>query len=381
LALYLHFPFCVRKCAYCDFASQPLEAAGGLPVARRYLDALAIETDLRAMSEEFYRAPVETAYIGGGTPTVLPSDWIGEVMTRLLRRFPLDPEAEITIEANPGTVDEAKLSSLLAAGINRLSLGVQSFADPVLGRLGRIHSAAEARQALAAARRAGFSSVSLDLIYGIPLQTLDEWSDSITAALEARPDHLSLYALTLEPGTPMEAAVACAELPAPDDDLTADMYALAEEALGRAGFEHYEISNYALPGRQCRHNRIYWDNGEYLGLGLSSWSYRRGIRWNNSPDLGVYCDWLERGRLPVLRAEALSARARVGEALMLGLRRAEGVSEGVIADRCGLAPREVFGDEIGRLCEQGLLIAEEGRLRLPRDMWLLSNEVLSQFVI
>ena len=380
IGLYLHVPFCARKCAYCDFASEGLEEAGGLSVARRYLNALAVEIDVRAASEEFDGAPVESVYLGGGTPTVLPPEWMAEVLDRLRRRFPFEEGAEVTIEANPGTVDEAKIAALLSAGVNRLSLGVQSFSDAVLHTLGRIHTAAEAQEAIASARGAGCANLSLDLMYGVPRQSLEEWRESLAVAVEAGPEHLSLYALTVEEGTVLQAQIGSGELPPPDEDLAADMYAAAEQVLGEAGFEHYEISNFARPGLECRHNRRYWADDEYLGLGASAHSFRGGVRWNNTGDMGVYTEWLERGRLPVIRAEALSARERVGEMLMLGLRVAEGVSDEEIVQRCGLAPAEVFGEEIHRLCGEGLLIAEGGRLRIPREKWLLSNEALTEFV-
>jgi len=381
IALYLHIPFCARKCAYCDFASEALEEAGGLSAARRYVDALAVEIDRRAVSEEFDGARLESVYLGGGTPTILPPEWMAEVLGRLRSRFAFEDGAEVTIEANPGTVDQAKIAALLAAGVNRFSLGVQSFSDETLRTLGRIHTAAEAQEAIASARRAGCANISLDLMYGVPRQSLEEWRRSLAAAVECGVAHISAYALTVEEGTALQAQIESGELPAADDDLAADMYSAAEQILGEAGFEHYEISNFARPGLECRHNRRYWADDEYLGLGASAHSFRGGVRWNNTADLRVYTEWLERGRLPVVRAEALSARERVGEMLMLGLRRAEGVSEEEIEGRCGSAPQEVFEEEIRGLCGDGLLIAEGGRLWIPREKWLLSNEVLAEFVV
>jgi oxygen-independent coproporphyrinogen-3 oxidase len=381
LGLYLHFPFCLSKCAYCDFASSPLDAAGGLPLARRYVNALAVELDLRAATEEFFGATVDTIFLGGGTPTVLPVEWLTEVLARVKLRLRVPDDAEITVEANPGTVDEAKLSALRTAGCGRLSLGVQSFSDDSLALLGRAHTAAEAKEAIAATRAAGFDNLNLDLIYGLPGQAVEEWRGDVEEALEFGPEHISAYGLSLEPGTRLEQAVDSGRLPEPMDDSYAEMYHLAEEAFTAAGYEHYEISNYARPGRECRHNRKYWSGDEYLGLGSSAHSHRRGRRWNNSPASLVYCEWLERGRLPVARAEALSARARVGELLMLGLRCAEGVSEDDVTTRAGLRPSEVFGEEIARLCERGMLVAADGRLRMPREKWLVSNEALAEFVL
>ncbi|MFB3883553.1 MAG: radical SAM family heme chaperone HemW [Armatimonadota bacterium] len=379
-SLYCHLPFCLRKCSYCDFASLPLDEAGGLPAARRYMDAVAIELDRRALSEEFLGCEVDTVYIGGGTPTALPPEWLADLLARLRLRFAFAPDAETTIEANPGTVDEAKFRALLAAGVNRISLGVQSFADPVLQTLGRIHTATEAKEAIAAARAAGCANLSLDLMYGIPNQSLGDWRSTLETAVEAQPDHISVYALSVEPDTPLCAAIASSALPPPDDDLAADMYQLARQTLGKAGFDHYELSNFAQPDKQCRHNRSYWAYDEYLGLGAAAHSFRRGIRWNNLPDPAVYTEWIEAGRLPVERAEALSAREAAGEMLMLGLRRAEGISEREVRKRTGVSVRKTFEAEIARLAEDGLLVVERGRLRIPSDAWLVSNEVLSTFV-
>jgi len=381
IGVYVHIPFCVRKCAYCDFASEGLDESGGLSVARRYVDALGIETDMRAMSAEFHGAPVETIYFGGGTPTILPAEWVAEVLGRLRNRFAVDDGAEVTIEANPGTVDEGEIAALLAAGVNRLSLGVQSFSDETLRTLGRVHTAEDAREAIAAARRAGCVNISLDLMYGVPGQSLDEWRESLAAAVGCGVEHVSAYALAVESGTALEARIGRGELVPPDDDLAADMYGAARDILGEAGFEHYEISNFARPGLACRHTRRYWADDEYLGLGASAHSFRGGVRWNNTADLRVYTEWLERGRLPVVRAEALSVRGRVGEMLMVGLRRAEGVSEEEVRRRCGVGPWEVFEEGIRRLCGEGLLIAESGRLWIPRERWMVSNEVLMEFVV
>jgi len=379
--LYLHLPFCLSKCAYCDFDSLPLEAAGGLDAALRYLDAINIELDLRAASSEFHDAPVATIFLGGGTPTILPPERLAALLARIRARFPIAPDAEITVEANPGTVDQAKITALLEAGVNRFSLGVQSFNDSVIRTLGRAHTAAQAAQAIADLRAAGCANLNLDLIYCIPHQSLADWQDTLRQALAAQPEHISAYGLSVEEGTPLAADIASGRLPDPDEELYAEMYDTAAETLLAAGYQHYEISNFARPGLHCLHNRRYWANAEYLGLGASAHSYRCGLRWNNLQDPAIYTEWLSRGILPVARAEALSAERRLGETLMLGLRCAEGVVEEQVAADCGLAPREVFEKEIQLLCDQGLLIAENGALRIPREKWLISNEALAHFVV
>ena len=379
--LYIHLPFCLSKCAYCDFDSLPLEAAGGIEAALRYLDAINIELDLRAASSKFHRGPVATIYLGGGTPTILPPERLAALLARLRARFPLAPEAEITIEANPGTVDQAKITALLEAGVNRFSLGVQSFNDAVLRTLGRAHTAAEAVQAIADLRAAGCANLNLDLIYGNPNQSLADWQDTLQQALAAQPEHISAYGLSVEEGTPLAADIESGRLPDPDEELYTEMYATTAETLLAAGYHHYAISNFSRPGFHCLHNRRYWANAEYLGLGASAHSYRCGVRWNNLQHSAIYTEWLSRGILPVARAEALSAERRLGETLMLGLRCVEGVVEEQVAADCGLAPREVFGKEIQLLCDEGLLIAEDGALRIPREKWLISNEALSHFVV
>jgi oxygen-independent coproporphyrinogen-3 oxidase len=381
IGVYVHIPFCLQKCSYCDFASEPLKEAGGREAARRYQDALAVEMDLRAASAEFSGSSIDTLYIGGGTPTILPSEWIAAVVERIAARFSLKPELEVTIEANPGTASEEGLAALVAAGVNRVSLGVQSFSDGLLQTLGRAHSVADAERAITAVRSAGCANLNLDLIYGMPGQSLEEWSATVEACVKARPQHIAAYALSVEPSTPLAQGIEAGVLPPPDEDLAADMYLLAAEVLAAARYHHYEISNFALPGCESEHNRRYWANAEYLGLGASAHSYRGAVRWNNLRRSGVYTEWLERGLLPAAEAEALSARRRVGETLMLGLRRAEGVLEDDIATRCGLAPQEVFSEEIRRLCDRGLLVMDGGALRIPRDKWLLSDEALALFAL
>ena len=380
LGVYVHFPFCLAKCAYCDFASYPLATQGGLEGARGYLEALFVEIDRRAASDEFAGAVVDTIYLGGGTPTVLPAAWLEETLTRLRARFAVSPEAEVTVEANPGTVDAAKLQALRAAGVNRLSLGVQSFSDDALRRLGRVHTAEEAKQELLAARAAGFDNLGLDLIYAQPGQTLAEWQTDVEEALSFAPEHLSAYGLTLEEGTALTQSVASGVLPEPKEARYNSMYRWTERRLRAAGYRHYEISNYARPGRESQHNRRYWQGDEYLGLGSSAHSYRGGIRWNNWPEPDVYRASLLRGLLPVAGAETLSARERVGEMLMLGLRGVEGVSAQAIEARTGLRPEAVFGAEFAALQERGLLIVSRGRIRIPRRKWLLSDEALLAFV-
>jgi len=366
--LYLHIPFCWRKCPYCDFVSVPLagqDAAG-------YLQALEAEMALRAPE-----APtLASVYVGGGTPTVLPGGMLPGVLTAVRQHFRLAPEAEVTVEANPGTISRRGLEALRKAGANRLSLGVQSFQDATLRTLGRVHNAAAGLAAAAAARQAGFANLSLDLIFGTPGEGEQEWRRTLEAALGLRPEHISAYGLSYEPGTPFHAACGRGELQPAGEELEVRLYQAAGELLEAAGYRHYEISNYALPGRESRHNLNYWRGGDYLGLGMAAHSYLGGIRWGNVTTLAEYRARLAAGAPPVRMAERLSCERRREEMLMTGLRLAEGVA----LDRlpCGLEQdlAEVYGKRIDELAQAGLLERPAGSIRLSPRGQLVADHVI-----
>ena len=281
--LYVHIPFCVARCRYCDFCS----LAGSQALYAPYLDALL--NQISRAGSEWSGPPFDTLYVGGGTPTVLSAQQLGSIVGACYQHLSLGDGAEITCEANPGTVTARSLAALRKAGIMRLSLGVQSLNDEVLATLGRIHDREAVIKTFAAARAAGFENINLDLIYGVPMQTLAVWSRTLGEALALNPEHLSLYALTLEPGTPMEDSVRRGALPEPDDDLVADMYALAQETLATYGYVQYEISNWARrspedaadrePLLSSRHNLHYWRNERYLGLGSAAYSFDGSRRY------------------------------------------------------------------------------------------------------
>jgi oxygen-independent coproporphyrinogen-3 oxidase len=365
--LYLHLPFCLRKCPYCDFSSVPLEGAQLAP----YLAALRGELALRR--DEC--PPLGSVYLGGGTPTALPPSALAALLAEVRRELAVREDAEVTVEANPGTVDEGGLAALRAAGANRLSLGVQSFDDRALAALGRIHDAAQAHQAVQAARRADFDNLNLDLIFAVPGQTEAEWEATLQAALEHAPEHLSVYGLTFEPGTPFHAALCRGELQPAAEETQARMFERARARLLAAGYRHYEISNYALPGRECRHNLNYWRGGEYLGLGASAHSFLGGVRWSNVRPPGEYVARLQAGAPPLAGAERLSRERRGEESLMVGLRLAEGVSLAGLEPGLGQDLAAVYGRRIRALAAQGLLEAEGGRIRLGERGWLLASYV------
>lgn len=363
-ALYIHLPFCRRKCGYCSFVS----CAGREGAIPAYLDALRREIAARADG-----STVPSVFFGGGTPSLLSASQVETVVTTVREHFDVQKDAEITLEANPGTVEERYLADLRRAGVNRLSLGVQRFDTAALKMLGRIHTVAEAREACAAARRAGFANVNLDLMYGLPGDDPASWRRSLEAAVELGPEHLSLYALTLEPETPLGLAAAAAEVPPLDPDLAADQYELAEDLLEAAGYTHYEISNWARPGRECRHNLVYWDNEPYLGFGAAAHSSENGRRYANTNDLDEYI--AASGVAPLSLDETLDGPTRRAETVILGLRQGGGIDLAALSRRLGVDVAAEYLARFAELAAAGLLERAGGRLRLTRRGRLLGNEV------
>ncbi len=384
VSLYIHIPFCKAKCTYCDFNSY----AGLEHLFESYVRALIEEMRLAGQSRRLRAA---TIYLGGGTPTVLPLALLRDIF-RACRRSFLAPEGiETTVEANPGTVDEDYLAGLLELGVNRLSLGVQSFDDGELRLLGRIHTSREAVEAYRWAREVGFANINLDLIYGLPAQTLDGWRSTLRRALSLRPEHLSLYCLTLEEHTPLAQQVAKGEIPAPDDDLAADMYILAEEMLAEAGYTHYEISNWAkqipmtndqIPKTACRHNLTYWRNRPYLGFGAGAHSYFGQRRWHNVLRPEEYIERLWQGESPVAESEEIDEATEMAETMILGLRLVnEGVNFEDFEGRFGRRLEEVYGEELRELKGLGLIEVNSEGVRLTARGRLLGNEVFERFLL
>lgn len=317
--LYVHVPFCLTRCGYCDF-----NAYAGLDhLASRYVDALRREADLLAPS--WSDVAVQTIFLGGGTPTTLPAPALAGLLAHLRERFVVAADAEITIEANPDTVDERSLAAIRAAGYNRLSMGVQSFDPAVLASLERVHGPASARRAVGAARAAGFDDLNLDLIYGAEGETDASWRATLEETLALGPDHVAAYALTVEAATPLGRAIASGARPAPDPDVQADRYELACELLGGAGMRHYEVSNWAVPGRESRHNLGYWRRTPCIALGAGAHGARDARRWWNVRPPQEYLDRVEGGVPPVGGEEVLDATDERFEEVFLRLRIREGV--------------------------------------------------------
>ena len=394
--LYIHIPFCLKKCVYCDFVSLP----GHRAWHAAYVQALCHEAERRA--GDWDQACFDSVFFGGGTPTVLPLGALISVLDTCRRHLHLVEGAEITLEANPGTVDTAALCALREAGANRLSLGMQSLHDDELSLLGRIHKASEAIRAYHMTREAGFTNVNLDLMFGLPGQRLERWRETLQQALGLKPEHLSLYALAVEPDTPLAVSVAAGRVPSPDDDLAAEMYALAETMLAEEGYVHYEISNWArmrapdttarrepalLPGTEeylayaCRHNLKYWRNERYLGLGLAAASYDGYGRGANTTDLASYVASLNSGEDPILGSmETCDEARRMDETMMLGIRLIAGISWESFRYRFGVDPRGVYNSQITELMGDGLLQADDLSLRLTPRGRLLGNRVFAAFL-
>lgn len=357
--LYVHVPFCLTRCGYCDFnAYAGLSYLGGA-----YADALQREARLHAPVWAGTR--FVSIFLGGGTPTTLPADTLADLLGRLRETFDVAPDAEVTVEANPDTVDERYLARLLEAGVTRLSMGVQSFDPEVLRSLQRAHSPDAARRAFGAARTAGFDDVNLDLIYGAHGEGAGSWDRTLDEAVALGPEHLSCYALTVESETPLGHAVRMGRTPPPDPDVQADRYEAACARLRAAGYRHYEVSNWARPGHECVHNLGYWEGRPYLGLGAGAHSFRHGRRWWNVRLPQRYLDAVAAGRAPVEGEERVGDREAALERLLLGARLARGVPT-------VLVPRAVAEEFLDR----GLATVAGGRFALTERGMFLENELV-----
>ena len=370
IQLYLHIPFCIRKCGYCDFLSGPADETA----QRAYTEALLREIRVLGQRTE---AAVSTIFIGGGTPSVLRADWMEEILDQLRASFRLLPEAEISMEANPGTVTPEKLKAYLRGGVNRISFGCQSADNEELWLLGRIHSWEEFLESFSMAREAGFANINVDLMSGLPNQTAASWEQTLRRTAALRPEHISAYSLIIEEGTPF----AQRPLPLPDEEEERLMYERTGQILKEYGMEQYEISNYARPGYACRHNIGYWTGKEYLGMGLGSSSLMEGERFSNTSDMKEYLeDSGHPGRLRRDR-QKLSEKDRMEEFMFLGLRMTAGISEKDFLDTFGREIHAVYGPVIRKYVEGGFLGEEKGRLYLTRKGISVSNPILADFLL
>ncbi len=382
LSLYLHIPFCRHRCAYCDFNTY----TSLMDLREEYADALVAEM---AQVAGGVRRPVHTVFLGGGTPSLMSPASLERILDGVRAHFSLADRAEVTMEANPGTVNLDYLTGVRRAGINRLSFGVQSVIQSELTLLEREHDFATVIEAVAMARQAGLPNFNLDLIYGVPGQTLPSWEKSVRAVLDLAPTHLSLYCLTIEPGTPMQRWLLNGRIQPPDPDLAADQYELACNLLAEHGYDHYEISNWARPGFACQHNLTYWRNGEYLGLGAGSHGHAAGVRYQVVKQPRVYLRRLQEGSGPgyplstaVAASHTVSRAEAISDTMMTQLRLLnEGLDLNAFQAAFGQPVAEVYNGTLDQLLEWELVVVEDGRLRLTRRGWFLSNQVFYRFML
>ena len=371
LGLYLHIPFCSAICNYCNFNRGLFKSE----LRDRYVAALEREIIAEGRGE-----PVDTIFFGGGTPSLLEPPEIGRLIRACRDSFGVTADAETTLETNPETSTLERMSGFRDAGVNRVSFGVQSFRDPELKRLGRIHSANRARDAVTEARSAGFTNVSLDLMMWLPQQTPSDWRESVEALIQVSPEHASLYLLELYPNAPLKEDMARAGWAVAPDDDAADMYLWSMARLDGAGYGQYEISNVARPGFESRHNLKYWEDGEWIGLGCGAHSTRDGIRWKNVSSTEEYISRLQNGQSAIAERRILSRDSRLEEALFTGLRLTAGLDLDSVGQRYETDVWARYADALQPSLEAGLAVREGARLRLSRNGMLLANEILSAFV-
>lgn len=377
MELYIHIPYCRQKCRYCDFPSYPCQE----PSMPRYTDALIAE--LHAAASQVH-APVETVFIGGGTPSILPAPLLKRLLSAVDAACTLHPDAEFTTEANPGTLTNEWLEAAVSGGVNRLSMGMQACQPGLLKALGRIHTHDDVIASVQLARAHGISNLNLDLMFGLPGQTPAMWRESLHAALDLGPEHLSCYGLIPEDGTPLKADLDAGRLTLPDEDDERRMYDDTLSILARAGFEQYEISNFARPGYECRHNIGYWERVPYIGVGVSAASFLRGmnggLRIANPADIPAYLHMVENGCWHVREITELTSEDERFESLMLGLRMTRGVSEEAFLRQHGLTLEAYRGEQLRAFEAQGLLAHENGCWRLTRRGMDVQNAILVELM-
>jgi len=377
LEIYIHIPFCVRKCAYCDFLSRPADEE----TVEAYVKGLIDE--IGAYGVLNHEEAVTTIFLGGGTPSLLSGDQVQRIMGALKGKFHVSADAEISMEANPGTVTKEKLDAYKKAGVNRISFGLQSTKNEELKLLGRIHTYEDFLESFKLARECGFDNINVDLISAIPKQTVESWQESVSRVCLLKPEHISAYSLIIEEGTAFERVYGAGtkgerELPSEEEERR--MYRLTEEILEAAGYHRYEISNYAKEGKECRHNLGYWERKNYLGIGLGASGLLDNVRYKNTDDLQKYLE--QSGNLQVIQEEkeVLSTSEQMEEYIFLGLRKMQGISIKGFENTFGEALEECYGENIMRMVQAGLLIIEDDFLRLSKTGIDVSNYVFAEIL-
>lgn len=371
-SLYIHIPFCATKCYYCAFNTYPFHKEQ----VKVYIGAL--QTEMTLYAPETWT--LQTVFIGGGTPSILSADSLNQLFTNMHRHFQISPDAEFTVECNPGTVDSEKLRVMQDAGVNRLSFGLQAMQDATLRQLGRIHTVDEFLHSYRLAREQGFDNINIDLIFALPQQTMGEWQHTLNETISLEPEHISAYNLVMEESTPFFDWWQSGELVLLSDDSEADMFQWTIETLTSHGYTHYEICNYAKPNREVKHNLVYWNNQEYIGLGVGACGYVDSIRWTNIKGLTPYIEALHQHKKPIADSELMAGPAEKAETLMLALRKREGICLADYGQRFGEDLDVSFGETIEKCIGLGVLEQTGTHLRLTQRGLFLANEVFVELM-
>lgn len=374
IGLYIHIPFCIKKCNYCDFVSYNKNGQ----MIDLYTEALIKEMGMYRTSLHDYK--VKTIFIGGGTPSILDIKKMDEIIKHIYKNFNMQKDIEFSMESNPGTLTKEKLKYYNSVGINRLSIGLQSFNDEILKFIGRIHSKEDFIENYYSAREAGFKNINIDLMYGLPNQDLEDWESTLNQAVELQPEHVSAYSLKIEEGTAFHKLFDEGKLSLPDDEGDRAMYHLGINMLNKSGIKQYEISNFSKEEYECMHNLIYWNNEEYLGLGVSAHSYLNKNRFSNSANINEYINSINNKKLPVVTEEKKDRKDEITETIFLGLRLNNGLDLEKFKHRFKLSIFELYGEKIDRLIELGLLTVEENHIKLTSYGMDVSNQVFVEFI-
>jgi oxygen-independent coproporphyrinogen-3 oxidase len=374
IGLYIHIPFCYKKCSYCDFISFKYNDQN----IDQYVKALLKEIELYSSRLKKYK--VKTLFIGGGTHSALTIDKMDTIVNKLYKSLSIESGIEFSVESNPGTLTKEKLEGYLKIGVNRLSIGLQSFNDRILNSIGRIHSKEIFLRNYHTARDVGFDNINIDLMYGLPGQSLSDWKDTLEKVIELRPEHISAYALKIEEGTRFYDLYLQNKLHLADEEEEREMYHYTIETLNKQGIVQYEISNFAKEDYECEHNLIYWNNEEFLGLGLAAHSYLNFCRFANTNNFEEYINLLNNGKLPVSTKENKSREDEIFETMFLGLRLTKGVNVNKFKKRFRLNPLEIYKYKLDKMIKLGLITVDENSIRLTRYGMDVSNQVFLEFI-
>ena len=375
--IYIHIPFCHQICNYCDFnkvyfKNQPVD---------EYIEAVGKEIEMAVNQSPDQFQNIETVYLGGGTPTALSAQQISRLLKRINETLPTGKLVEFSSEANPDELTKDKLEALKLGGVNRLSMGVQSFDQQLLKKIGRTHSNEHVYETIQLAKEVGFENISIDLMYGLPGQTMEQWEDTLNKALALNLSHYSAYSLIVEPKTIFYIQYAKGKLSLPTEDAEADMYELLMKAMAGNGKKQYEISNFAIEGQISTHNKIYWDNDEYAGFGAGAHGYINGHRYSNIGPIKKYIEAVHRHELPILQEHKVSHEEKCEEQMFLGLRKNEGVTFAQFEEKLGISMKTLFGQKIQKLVHEGLLIEDQIGVRLSHKGRFVGNAVFQQFLL